>query len=555
MSFTKLSHRTIGILVGIFLLLIYYVPFMIMGDSSYITIHDNLDGYWANIVTQARFLKGETNGIFPIMDESFRYQTLPDWINLKILLLLIFQPFTAYLLNDGIVRVVAYIFMFLVLYDYVLVRSKYALLIAVLSAVVFAVMPTYTIFGLTSSAIPMIMWAICNILKRHFIRMSWLLILLLPFASTIALTGFYVCFAMGMYAIWLFIKKEKRAGVIFLLTFVLGLEYLMVNFPLLLSFTTSNYVSHRVEFSIIPSWNDIISEIKTCLFHCQYHYGLLETKWIMIIAVLSLVCSRMRNRRLLCVLGGILCVLSFVTVYAVVNKTMPSLSLLQSVQFDRFYMFLPVLWIFVLALGMENIIERHIYREFGMGLLIVFMCVTAFQNKELVYTVKECFGRSIKYPNYSQYYDRDLFDSLHNKIEESTLYKTKVVSVGMTPAVAMYNGLYTLDSYQSNYSLEYKNKFRNVIEKELSKDKTLEWYFDCWGNRCYVFSTELKREYNIGKNNIKSIELELNYKVLKEMGCEYIISAVSLLSMDEQINLFTELETPQSYRHLYVYKL
>ena len=43
MLISKLSHRGIGIFAGILLIVIYYVPFMIMGDLSYITIHDNLD--------------------------------------------------------------------------------------------------------------------------------------------------------------------------------------------------------------------------------------------------------------------------------------------------------------------------------------------------------------------------------------------------------------------------------------------------------------------------------------------------------------------------------
>lgn len=555
MTIKNISQRHIGIIVGILLLLIYYIPFVIMGDSSYITIHDNLDGYWANVVTQARFIKGDTNGIFPIMDESFRHQTLPDWINIKVALLLLFQPFTAYMINDCIVRAVAYIFMFLLLYDYILAKSKYVIPIAALSAVVFAVMPTYTVFGLTSSAIPMVMWAIYNIRKEQSVWISWLLMLLLPLASTIALTGFYICFAMGLYAVWMLINREKKAGIMFLLTFILGVEYLVVNFPLLLSFTDSGYVSHRVEYSMIPTWNDVFTEWRTCLFHCQVHYGVLETKWIMVVAVLGLVSCRMKDRRLWCVLGAILGVLSFVLVYAVVKKLIPSLSLLHSIQFDRFYMFLPVLWVLTFAIGIGNMMEKRYVRMLGGLILIFFTCVTAFQNKELVYTVKECLGKSIKYPNYSQYYDSELFDKLREKIEEDNLCRTKVVSVGMTPAVAMYNGLYTLDSYQSNYSLAYKKKFRNVIGKELSKDEKLAWYFDCWGNRCYVFSAELGREYNISKNNIQSIDLELNYNVLKEMGCEYILSAVSILGMEEQMSLFTEMETPQSYRHLYVYKL
>jgi hypothetical protein len=63
----------------------------------------------------------------------------------------------------------------------------------------------------------------------------------------------------------------------------------------------------------------------------------------------------------------------------------------------------------------------------------------------------------------------------------------RVVSIGLHPAVAQYNGLYTLDTYNNFYPLSYKHQFLNIIAPELNKNKSLKSYFDLWGGRCYIF--------------------------------------------------------------------
>ena len=99
--------------------------------------------------------------------------------------------------------------------------------------------------------------------------------------------------------------------------------------------------------------------------------------------------------------------------------------------------------------------------------------------------------------------------------------------MGIFPSITQYNGFYTLDSYQPNYELDYKIKFREVIEGELTKSDDNRKYFDNWGSRCYIFSSELKRNFFV--TTIKSVKnLNINTNVLKEMGCNYVISAVEI---------------------------
>ena len=133
-----------------------------------------------------------------------------------------------------------------------------------------------------------------------------------------------------------------------------------------------------------------------------------------------------------------------------------------------------------------------------------------------------------------------------------------MVSVAINPAVALYNGFYTLDGYSTDYPLDYKHQFRNAISKELEKDNTIKTYFDEWGSRCYIFSTEIP--LSTGLNNVKDSidELDIDTEVLKEMGADYIFSNAEILN-SEQLNLVPIKESafeksPYKYK-IWVYEI
>ena len=101
----------------------------------------------------------------------------------------------------------------------------------------------------------------------------------------------------------------------------------------------------------------------------------------------------------------------------------------------------------------------------------------------------------------------------------------RVISLGISPAVAQLNGLYTLDSYQNNYPLRYKIQFREIIAPELAKSGYWRRYFDGWGSRCYVFAAEVPPD-NSSKTRIQT--LQLNYAAFSRMGGRYLLSAFEI---------------------------
>jgi hypothetical protein len=89
--------------------------------------------------------------------------------------------------------------------------------------------------------------------------------------------------------------------------------------------------------------------------------------------------------------------------------------------------------------------------------------------------------------------------------------KSRVMSVGLDPMIAVMNDIKVIDGYHTVYPLHYKIKFRKIIEKELETNSVLKNYYDDWGNRVYALYND---EHNI----------MLNFQAAKTLGADYIIS-------------------------------
>ena len=152
--------------------------------------------------------------------------------------------------------------------------------------------------------------------------------------------------------------------------------------------------------------------------------------------------------------------------------------------------------------------------------------------------------------------ERNVFDSIKNHIGKD-VKDYKVVSLGIYPAAASMNGFYTLDGFFQNYPLEYKHDFRKIIAGELEKSEHLREYFDYWGNKCYILTSEFPKEYKISKNADITIQnLEIDTAQLKAMGGDYIFSALPINNFEELSLTFEgNFDTPTSFWRIYLYKV
>lgn len=133
----------------------------------------------------------------------------------------------------------------------------------------------------------------------------------------------------------------------------------------------------------------------------------------------------------------------------------------------------------------------------------------------------------------------------------------RVVHLGMSPAPALMHGFYTVDGYSNNYPLEYKRRFRKVIERELEKSPETAVYFDEWGSRCYLFNSCTGTAWMLGKNSEIVYEgLEIHAEALQKLGCEYVFSAGAVENARELgWRLLGYYETDSSYWGVWLYEI
>ena len=147
------------------------------------------------------------------------------------------------------------------------------------------------------------------------------------------------------------------------------------------------------------------------------------------------------------------------------------------------------------------------------------------------YSAKKAnFNNSIN-KTFDNYYKFEDYAFIRNIVKNSRL-----MSVGLDPMVAVMNDIKVIDGYHSIYPLNYKIKFRKIIEKELENNIKLKNYYDNWGSRVYAFVSDPKN-------------VRINYKAAKKIGANYVISKFNLESES------LELKCLNCKNKLYLYKI
>lgn len=266
----------------------------------------------------------------------------------------------------------------------------------------------------------------------------------------------------------------------------------------------------------------------------------------------------------------------------VVNIRMNAGGTLKSFQADRIYWLLPVCWYMILALCLKDIgiLLKNMAGKLGektarlkrslawaglcsvaavaCGLLAV-LAFMIYDNSTIYHNLRlMVFPDTYRLMDWDDFYAEDVFDQIDEFIGvDKSEYRT--VSLGITPAAALYNGFYCLDGYSNFYPLQYKHEFREIIADELSKSEELRVYFDAWGNRCYLFNGETGNFMMIPGVNGGSFEhLDLNTSKLYEMGGRYIFSALPIENAaDMNLVLLRDepFETETSYYSIWLYEI
>lgn len=558
-------------LAGLIAVLLTVIPTLLLGEDAIFTYHDQLDGEVIAYVLQARHL--------------FCGDALPEFMNgaSKTALTMPAPAFVLLFLTGNACFALTVMLFFGRFFGYV---GMYLLAkevtengeAAAVAGVLFGWLPFLPVYGLSQFGIPMLFWCALQLKKRRYVVCAFLYTALYALTSSLVLVGFGV---LGMGVLWLIwcARRQKKA---LLRTFgawllLLGI-YIAENFRLLAELLGIGEatVSHKAEYVLAAdSFSGLLGQYLTKGGQHSEDYHL----WLSITALglllLSFAFRTARTKALQKSMGVCLGWNALFVLTAAVWDSAPGiwlrgrLSVLGAFQLDRLLWIAPcfryLFFACAIAIGAEIFARRS--RAVGGIALTVISAAALVTGGQILLSgdVKSNVQklRNSDYPilSFRDYYAPEVMEQVEEYLWEMTGQSPeeyRVVSLGIDPAAALYQGFYCLDGYSNNYSLEYKHAFREILEPELDRSEYLRDYFDNWGNRCYLFSAECPGYYTIEKNGFYFRDYRLNTEALAELGGDYLFSAAYIANAAEQgLTLLREepFETEDSYYRIFVYQV
>ncbi|MBW2058256.1 MAG: hypothetical protein JRJ26_12250 [Deltaproteobacteria bacterium] len=561
---------------AIVLLFLYLSPKILFGENSHVIIHDNLD--W--IVAPYKLLGEKYARLdFKLEIESFMMGTsrfpMQSVLNPIIWLYAFFKPFVAYVLNEIIIRVFALFGMYILLRKHI-IHDRNSDLIAAGVSFCFSILPYYPLFGLTIAGQPSLVHAFWNIRDGRDKALDCITIVIFAFYSSLVFSGVFILFGLTIVLLLDWFSKRNFNRQFFAGILLLFLLYVISEYGIISTFLDSSFISHRsLRDGTWGSKTFFQSAVQILGNAVNGHYNAASLhKWILFLAVpLAFVTSgtMKSNTRPLFVLLTISFMISgffglwFWRGLVPVKNSIP---ILKIYGFYRFIFLHPLLWYLIFALCLVSMSGLDgIYSHLGRNLiyfLIIFQAIFIIShNRELVLDMKSAYllvrGKKDNSITYRKFFSEGLFRDVMDYIDEPP-DEYRVICVGLHPAVAQYNGFYTLDGYSSYYSAEYHERFRRLIVQELKRNGIWKKYYDNRGSRCYVTSWEFSHPFNLHdytKYKNRSIkDLNLNYDVFRKLGGRYILSCVKIVNLKRNpIRLLKTFESWESPWRIFLYRI
>jgi hypothetical protein len=554
-----------GFTISVVLLIIAFIPALILGEHGHVQVFDNLDSefIYLHVLKQQGLLFSHADNL--LVDQIFNglstryYHSEFSFIRVIFYLL---PSFWAYVLNSFLVRFIGLIGIHLLLRDYIQLKGWPTYLIVALY-VSFALLPVYSLYGLSVMGQPLLLWCFLNLHNRSRLLWSSIFIVAFPFYSHFAMVAPFVMTALACLMIWIHFAKGG-VGRFFAFGFLLlGVSFLAANRITIGNFLWSNVASHRSEWLIeFAGFYSVLKSLLLTLLFGQMHSAKLFALPLYLGFGVLLFCGLARKRLTIILLSSVFFIALFYACYPFMASTLkPWLQLLTTFQFSRFTFLLPFLLYLLAFSALSDFtkLKSPIHRKLFTSLMLLFAMGNIAGNKEILFnwsTAPASAASCSADRTFHSFFAPDFFADVKNCIPaEASDYR--VVCLGFHPSIAQFSGFSTLDSYQNNYPLAYKHQFRKIIEPELLKSESLRAYFDNWGNRCYMFSSEMNMNFDVRSNdNLVLKDFDFDHAALKSMGCAYIISVVEILGFESKgLHLHKELVHSNYPYRILVYSL
>ncbi|MED1203808.1 DUF6044 family protein [Heyndrickxia acidicola] len=552
------TKEKIYIGVSLLIIIIWVSPYFFLGQNAHMRVQDNLDSNiaWYKVLNESGQLFGSLNAHIPqIINGEMRRDAFYSQFYGVVVLFSIFPPIIAYGLTQLITRLGAFLGMYLLLKHHFMKEKDYALIQAG-TALTFALTPFWPSGMLSILGMPLALWAFLNIRNGSRSWKNFAVLTILPFLSSFIL-GF--CFFLSVLGIFWAVdawRAKKWNGVFLLSILYMTCIYLLIDYRLVVSMIVPSGLTNRNEF--VESDNGLMDSLSLTIRNYVLSHNQDRTESAVVIMPLTLIAlgivlvkKEWRKEKLFIGLHILNFVLSLWYAFWFFEGWQPlkdHIAILTTFNFGRFHYLRPGIIYVLFAISL-----RILWRMGKWGHIAVTVLLAA--QLWMIIPTNEQINYSDD-PSYKQYFAQQQFTDIKNYIGlPQSQYR--VVSIGIHPDIAQYNGFYTLDTYNNFYPLSYKHQFRKIIAPELNKSPELKSYFDQWGGRCYIFVSELGEHYMYSKySNVKIKHLQLNTAVLKQMGGRYVLSAVPILNAKQNHLAFEKsFNSKDSWWEIYLYKV
>lgn len=557
MLYEKYLREKSLIAMALCAILIFVSPLFILGENAHIRVHDNLDSNlaWYKVLAESGQLTGPIDAtIAQIINGHLSRNAFGTEFSLIVWLYKLFPTMTAYAISQSITRVTAFFGMYLLLKKHFLPGSEWTHVnIGIALALSFT--PFWPSGMLSTLGMPFALWAFLNIRNGEKSWLNYLVLTLLPFYSSIVLGFFFFLSAMGLF--WLSdLARGKGWNLRFFCAIVyMTLIYLLVEYRLVYSFLFDNEPNSRDEYfhARLTFIHSLKLTFKNFIFG-HHHAATIHT--FVILPVILLAFLLVWRKKLwkteyrfvfLFILNFLLSLWYAFWFYKGWLPLTERFHFLDTFNFARYHFLRPLVIYVLFGLALKIFFHQGgLWKKSIPYLVLAQILVVSFFNEEILFHDK---------PTVKEFYAVEQFQEIKEHIALPP-EDYRVASIGLHPAIAQYNGFYTLDTYNNFYPLHYKYEFRKIIEKELEKNQTIRTYFDEWGGRCYLFTAELGKHYMFKKNSKKKLRnLELNTEQFKKMGGRYIFSSVPIENATENSLILDKIfESEDSIWKIYLYK-
>lgn len=522
------------ILFALLVIILYLSPLLILGENAHIRVHDNLDSNlaWYKVLSESGELFGSINAKIPQIMNGLPRNAFGSEFSIIVWLHALFPTIVAYAISQALTRFIAFFGMYILLKKH-FITGRQSGWIRVGTSLAFALTPFWPSGMLSTLGMPLALWAFLNIRNKDHSWKNYLVLTLLPLYSSIVLGFFFFLVAMGLLWITDVIRRKGWNLRFFLsivyMTFIFGL----VEYRLIASFIFDSEPNSRDEYfhARLPLEWVIKLTFKNFVLghtHVMTVHALIILPITAFALYIILIKKLWRQEKVFVFLFGLNFMLSAWYAFWFYKGWLPlteRFHTLDTFNFARFHFLRPMVIYLGFALAIKIIWEHS---EFAKKTLLIFIAV---QIMVLMGFNEEISNN--KKPSFKEFYAESLFQDIEEHIGLPQK-EYRVASIGLHPAIAQFNGFYTLDSYNNFYPLTYKHQFRQIIENELAKNKNIRIYFDEWGGRCYLFADELGKHYMFKKSSKKELDnLEINVDPFKGLGGKYIFSAVPINNAKE----------------------